>query len=222
MHHKRSGYWMRIFLKLKLFIIFSLILTFGSPSLATIDQEMAQKAKEAESHLKETIDQVFTLIRDKDLAAVPEKHEQVLYDKALEIFDFNTFAMLSLGAKYRSFDTRQRKDFIHYFSKLISKTYFPKLAGQDVNNLTIIYLKNRPLKPKREIYRTDIETELIQGNLHIPVIYRMIQKENKGWKIYDLKIEGVSMAANYGEQYREQITITPDEIIANLKEKVNQ
>lgn len=50
----------------------------------------------------------------------------------------------------------------------------------------------------------------------------MIRKEGAAWRVYDIKIEGVSMAANYREQYRQQISSTPDQIIAQLKEKVSQ
>lgn len=207
-------------LKWTILLALATLLTAAPICFASVDQEMTQKSQEAETQLKRMVDEVLVLIRDKDLAATPKDHEQALYNKAFDIFDFNTFAMLALGAKYRDFSSQQREEFILYFSKLISQTYFPKLAGQDVDNLTILYLDNQALKPKREIYRTDISTELVQGDLHIPIIYRMIQKNDAPWKIYDVKIEGVSMAANYREQYRQQISATPEEIIAELKEKV--
>ncbi len=201
-----------------IFFLFA-IPSFLSPAFAGSTQD-PDWSVQAESELKSMVDEVLVLIRDTELAKVPEKQEKALYDKAFQIFDFNTFSMLALGPKYRDFTDQQRKDFIFYFSKLISQTYFPKLAGQDVNNLTINYLKNSPLKVKRDIYRTDILTELIQGDLKVPIVYRMISKNNQPWRVYDIKIEGVSMAANYREQYHQQITSTPDEIIAQLKEKV--
>lgn len=176
--------------------------------------------QEAEKTLKTMVEDVLVIIRDPDLTALPDKQEQALYDKAFQIFDFNTFSMLALGPKYREFSDQQREDFIFYFSKLISKTYFPKLAGKDVNDLAIAYQKNSPLKVKRNIFRTDILTELSQGDLQVPIMYRMIRKDGAAWRIYDIKIEGVSMAANYREQYRQQLTATPDDIIAQLKEKV--
>ena len=193
--------------------------TWKGPAFAGSSQE-PDWSRQAQSDLKTMVDEVLVLIRDPELVKAPKNQEKALYDKAFHIFDFNTFSMLALGPKYRKFTDQQRKDFIFYFSKLISQTYFPKLAGQDVNNLTINYLKNSPMKVKREIYRTDILTELIQGDLKVPVVYRMIRKNKQPWRVYDIKIEGVSMAANYREQYHQQILATPDEIIAQLKEKV--
>ncbi len=201
-----------------------LLLLLFLPAIAlTSNGDIAKtKALNAEGHLKENVEQILSLIRDPALTADPKEHEEILYAKALEVFDFKTFSMLALGKKYRKFSAAQRDEFVHYFSKLISKSYFPKLAGKDVHNIKIKYLKTIPLKPKRNIYRTDISTELIQGDLHVLVDYRMIQKRDSDWKIYDIKIEGVSMVANYREQYRQQVSKTPEDIILHLREKVEQ
>ncbi len=107
---------------------------------ASIDAMTKEKAAQAESHLKIRVGEVLDIVRDPVLIADPSIQEQALYDKGLEIFDFKTFSMLALGIKYRSFSDEQREEFIHYFSKLISKTYFPKLAGQDVQDVSIFYL----------------------------------------------------------------------------------
>ncbi|MCG8685794.1 MAG: ABC transporter substrate-binding protein [Desulfobacterales bacterium] len=195
---------------------------FTSTGFASIEEQVLQKSKEAQNRLETQVIEVLTIVQNKELAADPLHYEQVLYDKALEIFDFNTFSMLALGRKYRTFSPSQKQDFVHYFSKLISKTYFPKLAGQDLDNIVVNILSARGLKPKKGIFRTQVFTELIQGDTRIPITYSMIQRDTSDWKIYDVKIEGVSMAANYMEQYRQQISLTPDEIITQLKEKVGQ
>lgn len=200
-----------------------LTLLFSTAAVsAGIDAENKKKAALAQAHLERKVDEVLEIIRDPLLTADPPAQEKVLYDKGFEIFDFKTFSMLALGPKYKKFSPRQREDFILYFSQLISQTYFPKLAGQDVQNITIHYLDNRPLKPRKNVFRTDVSTELVRGETHVPIVYRMIRRENAEWKIYDIKIEGVSMAANYREQYRHQISLTPEEIITQLKEKVDQ
>ena len=198
------------------------LLLVPNAALASVDDMAKEKAGQAESHLKLRVEEVLEIVKDPDLIADPAVQEQTLYDKGLEIFDFNTFSMLALGPKYRSFTTRQREEFIHYFSKLMSKTYFPKLAGQDVQNVSILYLDTRSLKPKKNIFRIDISTELVKGDLHVPIVYRMIQRDSSEWKIYDIKIEGVSMAANYREQYRQKVSQTPEDIITQLREKVDQ
>lgn len=177
---------------------------------------------QAQVQLKTLVDELLTIIQDPHFNADSKEQEQVLYDKALELFDFETFSMLSLGKKYQRFSKEQKKDFVYYFSKLISQTYFDKLSGEEIQNITIDYLENIPLKPKQNIFRTDIHTEIIHGQTKIPVIYRMIKNKSADWKIYDVKIEGVSMVANYREQYIQNMSQTPDQIINELKEKVKK
>ncbi|MDD9304782.1 MAG: ABC transporter substrate-binding protein [Desulfobacter sp.] len=207
----------------KIYPLFIFILLFFTGiSSANLDTSSQKKADQAQEQLEELVDQVLSIIQDSKLAQDPVKYKQVLYEKAMKIFDFKTFSRLALGRKYKAFSPDQQKDFILYFSKLISNTYFPKLAGQDVHNIQIFYLDTHALPTKRKIYRTDIHTQLVHGQTRIPVVYRMIQKPDLDWKIYDIKIEGVSMAANYNEQYRQQISLTPEQIIFQLKEKVEQ
>ncbi len=202
-------------------IIVGLVPTAFSKVLAATD-DSEQKAIQARIALESTVNEVLAIIQDEALIANPEKQERLLYDKAFEIFDFNTFSMLSLGRKYREFSPAQRKEFISLFSKMISNTYFPKLAGQDVSNISISYNDVQPLTPRKGIYRTDIATDLIHNETRVAIVYRMIQKKNPGWKIYDIKIEGVSMAANYREQFKQDLSLTPEKIIARLKGKVEK
>ncbi len=177
---------------------------------------------QAQVHLKTAVEGILSIIQDPHFNASSKEQEQALYDKAMGLFDFETFSMLSLGKKYQGFSTEQKKDFTYYFSKLISQTYFDKLAGQELQNITIKYLENIPLKPNKNIFRTDILTEIVRGETKIPVVYRMIRNKTQEWKLYDVKIEGVSMVANYREQYIQNISQTPDEIIKELKEKVKK
>lgn len=201
--------------------IFCLILILsGSLGFAGTSNQAVEN--ESLAHLESRVNQVLEIIQDKDLISDPVRQEQVLYEKSFEIFDFDIFSRLALGRKYREFSAAQRKTFTTYFSKLISNTYFPKLAGQDVSNIKILYLDVHALKPGRDMLRTDISTDLVQADTQVAIVYRMLQKKGQEWKIYDIKIEGVSMAANYREQFKEQVSQTPDEIIAQLREKVEK
>ncbi|MCP3944469.1 MAG: ABC transporter substrate-binding protein [Desulfobacteraceae bacterium] len=215
-------------MRLKVFVLlFGLFLSVSQVSIALASQvgQVSQTSvleKSAQNYLKTSVDEILATIQDPRLIKAPNEQEQILYNKAMELFDFKTFSMLSLGNKYRSFSSDQRDLFIHYFSKLISHTYFAKLAGQDVQNINVRYLKNTPLAPKKNIFRTDISTLLVQGETQIPVIYRLIKKNTPNWKIYDIKVAGVSMAANYREQYRQHVSQTPEAIIKELMEKVEK
>lgn len=187
------------------------------PSAAATSPE-----SQALASLETSINGMIAIIQDPALQSARENQRRQLLGKAMAIFDFKTFSMLSLGRKYRQFSPDQQARFEDYFSRLISKTYTARLEGQNVDNLRIEYLENVPLKPKKNILRTDISTRILQGETAIPVVYRMIKKQDLDWKIYDLKIEGVSMAANYRDQYRQNLSDSPEKIINALKEKLEK
>ncbi|MCP4720004.1 MAG: ABC transporter substrate-binding protein [Desulfobacteraceae bacterium] len=206
---------------------FCVILGFSQFSIAFPTQaDQANQAIpfeiEAQDYLRKSVDEILATIQDPQFTKDPNEQEQLLYARAIELFDFKTFSMLSLGRKFRSFSNEQKDLFVYYFSKLISKTYFTKLGGRDVQNITIHYIENTPLTPKKNIFRTDISTQIVQGETQIPITYRMIKHRALNWKIYDIKVAGVSMAANYREQYRQQISQTPETIIEELREKVEK
>ncbi len=177
---------------------------------------------EAQAQLKAFVDDMLSLIRETPEGVTLASRKDQLHDRAMKMFDFSTFSMLSLGAKYRSFSDAQKEAFTQCFSQLICNTYVAKLEGQRVDNIQIEYDDPMPLAPKRDTLRSDVPSRIIQEGVPIPVIYRMIKRGDGEWKIYDVKIEGVSMAANYREQFRQAVNDSPEKIINDIKEKLKE
>jgi phospholipid transport system substrate-binding protein len=201
---------------------FALCFVQVSPGLANDTRPGIAFEIEALDHLKLSVAQILATIQDPTFTQNPEEQEKLLYARAMDLFDFKTFSLLSLGKKFQSFSNDQKEVFVYYFSKLISQTYFTRLVGKNVQNITIRYMETTPLKPKKNMLRTDVSTQISQGEKQIQITYRMIKKKSRDWKIYDIKVAGVSMAANYREQYRQQISQTPEAIITELRGKVEK
>jgi phospholipid transport system substrate-binding protein len=204
------------------FFCFALCSVQVSPGLADDTQPGIPFEIEALDHLKLSVAQILATIQDPTFTQNPEEQEKILYARAMDLFDFKTFSLLSLGKKFQSFSNDQKEVFVYYFSKLISQTYFTRLVGKNVQNITIRYMETTPLKPKKNMLRTDVSTQISQGEKQIQITYRMMKKKSRDWKIYDIKVAGVSMAANYREQYRQQISQTPEAIITELRGKVEK
>jgi phospholipid transport system substrate-binding protein len=95
------------------------------------------------------------------------------------------------------------------------------MEGQTLENVTVTYVRTETLPPtKAGTQRADVFTEINQSGTIIPVDYRMLLDDRGEWKVYDVRIEGVSMVANYREQYRQRFGDTPEQMIAELKAKV--
>lgn len=177
---------------------------------------------QAKQQLQSYLDDMIGLIQETRGGVSLEEREKRLYDRAMEHFDFKTFSQLALGRKYRNFSEPQLDEFVYYFSRLISKTYVSRLQGQSLEKIVVLYDETRSLPPKEGLWRVDVFTRLIHAEISIPIVYRLIKRASTDWKIYDVQIEGVSMAANYRDQFREMLSDSPRQIINDLKEKVKE
>ena len=152
-----------------------------------------------------------------------KKTEEKLFKQAEELFDFRAFAMGALGRNWRRFSENQKTEFSKHFARLIAQTYFAKIEDSELKGLEIKYIKTEMLDAtKSGVERADIFSEVTIDGVVTPVDYRMLKKDMEGWKIYDVKIEGVSMVGNYREQYRQRFNDSPEQFINEIKEKITK
>ena len=65
-----------------------------------------------------------------------------------------------------------------------------------------------------------VKTKIIREGVEIPINYRMY-KPKDNWKIYDVKIEGVSLVKNYRDQFRKiLLKESPDQLIERVQKKL--
>lgn len=172
--------------------------------------------------LKEGIDAMISVINDPALTGEERKARRIelLFSKAESIFDFNEFSRGALGKNWKRFSDSQRSEFSKYFSRLVAKSYLSKIDSQQFNDLEIKYRKTERLGPtKSGIERAEISIDIFHDKIVTPVGYAMMKKNGYDWKVYDVKIEGVSLVANYREQYRTKFNDAPEKIIQEIKEK---
>ncbi len=183
--------------------------------------ENSASAADARRELESFIDEILSLLHQEE-KEVSDALTEKLREKAMEEFDFQIFSMLCLGKKYQQFSADQRVRFEECFSQLIARTYISRLQGENLDRVHVEYLSTRDLKPKRNLLRTDVFTNLIHGDVSTPVTYRMMKRGKGPWKIYDVIIEGVTMTANYREQFRNYVSESPDIIIADIQKKLEK
>ena len=175
--------------------------------------------------LKTGVNQVLEILRSPEFKENQqrEKRDELLFQKARELFDFNAFSMGALGRNWRRFSPEQQQRFVELFSRLIGETYIARIEGESLEDLSVNYVNVDMLAPtKSGRQRADVFSEVFHGGVMTPVDYRMLKPAGGTWKIYDFKIEGVSLLGNYREQYRERFMETPEELIRELKEKVGK
>jgi len=178
-------------------LVLALGLGAGVPALA------ADPAPAAPDVLARSVtDEVLKVIRaDKELqGGNPRKVVDLIESKVAPHFEFTSMTRLAMGRNWNQANAEQRKALTQEFRTLLVRTY--TTAFTQYRDQAIEY---RPLKVAPD--ETDVVVKsLIKQSSGQPVAvdYRM-EKTERGWKVYDVKIEGISLVENYRNTFNTEV-----------------
>lgn len=178
----------------------------------------AAYSAEPMADLRVHLDEVINVLKDPQYQDPSQKDAQAekIWGIIRQVFDFERIATLALGKYRKSFNDKQLKEFTDVFSRLLEDTYLKKIQAEYKNE------KVNYLSQKTKGDRALVETEIIRENVKIPVDY--IMWLNSGvWRIYDVKVEKVSLVKNYRSQFEQLLgdeSKSPDELIEQVRKKV--
>ncbi len=131
----------------------------------------------------------------------PEELVWVVADELLPIFDLDRSARLILGRHGRSATPTQIKSFANAMSSLLSRRYAAGLL--EFNSAE--QLQVMPLKGNNSDRLTRVQTRVkLEAGGFAPVDYAF-RKTDKGWKAFDVSVEGISYVITYRNQFGPQI-----------------
>ena len=167
--------------------------------------------------LERTSGQVLKILRDDQerLASDPALVYKIIDDYILPHLDDVTMAKLALGKSWRTATKQQKLDFIEEFRNLLIRTYSKSLV--EFKDQTINYF---PVKLAPDTHKTAVKAEVVQpGGPSIPISYRMRIK-NTAWKVYDIKIDGISLVTSYRGTFTQEIRKSGiDGLLTYLRDK---
>jgi phospholipid transport system substrate-binding protein len=162
-------------------------------------------------------DEVLAIVRaDKDLqSGHPQKVAQLVETKVLPHFNFTRMTQLAVGRNWRQATPEQQKILTDEFRTLLVRTYTTAFTGY--KNQTIEY---RPLRMAPTDTDVMVKSVIKQPTGQpISVDYSM-EKQGAAWKVYDVKIEGISLVENYRNTFNAEIQRTGvDGLIKALSDK---
>jgi len=210
-------------IKNRLFLfIFSLL--FISSSLAAANSSN----QPPDEMLKAATQKMLHSINDNraEIQHSPEKLQSLVEEIILPHLDFIAASKMVMGKYWRRAEKQQKIKFIRQFRLLLLRFYSSALSeylsGQDkaVNENLIRYF---PIALKEGDKSLTIRAEIqVESGQPIPMRYRM-HLTKKGWKIYDVSVEGISMITTYKNNFATQFkTQGIDAMIATLEEKNKQ
>jgi phospholipid transport system substrate-binding protein len=195
---------------LKLFKYLFLLCFFGS-TLAHA-QPLAPDAL-----AKSVTDEVLAVIRaDKDIQSGNQKKVLDLVEaKVLPHFNFPHMTQLAMGRNWRAANPEQQKKLVGEFRTLLVRTY--TTAFTQYKNQTVEYKPVRMAAGDTEV----VVQSLIKQNSGPPVaVDYSMEKGDAGWKVYNVKIEGISLIENYRNTFNTEVQKNGvDGLIASLAEK---
>lgn len=144
----------------------------------------------------------------------PSKVRPLVDRYLLPHFDTEYAARLVLGQYWRTANHEQRKRFIDAFYHSLLKTY-----GSALVELTPDRLKVFPTAVDPSADHATVRTEVRGYNAGRIAIDYSMHKTPRGWKAYDVNVEGISYIKSYREDFGAQIRqLGLDSLIAHLEE----
>ncbi len=168
----------------------------------------------AKEMLNTKIEAALSILQRKDLDQ-QEKNKQVTA-MVEPLFDFNLMAKLALGRKYwPDLSEKNRKKFVDLFVSRLKTTYVDKLSLY--TNEKVIYGA-----PVQNGIKVQVPTNVISKDKNYSMLYKLY-KSSKGYKIYDIEIEGVSLISTYRSQFYDILSKgTIDDLLLKLEKPENK
>ena len=130
-----------------------------------------------------------------------------LYELVRELllpgFDLQYASKLVLGRQHwTAASEAQRDQFIEAFYGFLVRTYAKGLLGFDQSNMTV----QPEAKYSKDKRKALVMTTLALENGDAVNINYALRESDNGWKMYDVRIDGVSYIQNYRSQFDAEIT----------------
>lgn len=195
--------------KLLFLFIFSLFVGVANAAEAMIAPDVLARSV--------TDDVLATIRTDKAIQSGDQKKARELIEsKIAPHFNFAGMAQLALGKNWRAANPEQRKALIAEFRALLVQTYTASLLLYKDQKI-----EYRPLKLAADDTDVLVRSLVRQsgGGEPVQVDYGM-EKTATGWKVYNVKIGGISLVESYRSTFNTEIQRNGvDGLIKTLRDK---
>ena len=147
-------------------------------------------------------DEVLRILRtDKEFSAGNQKKvAELIETKVAPHFEFTSMTRLAMGRNWKQATPDQAKALSQEFRTLLVRTY--TTAFTQYKDQTVDY---RPVKLAPGDSDVVVKSFIKQpSGQPVSVDYRM-EKTDMGWKVYDVKIEGISLVENYRNTFNSEV-----------------
>jgi phospholipid transport system substrate-binding protein len=145
---------------------------------------------------------VAILKKDQDIqAGDPKKVADLIDTKVVPHFNFIRMTRLAMARNWRLASPEQQKELAGEFKTLLVRTYSTALS-----NYRDQQIDYKPLRAKPEDTEVTVKSDVKQSGSSQPVsIDYEMEKTPNGWKVYDVKVGGVSLVTTYRDTFASEV-----------------
>lgn len=149
-----------------------------------------------------TDDVAATIKKDKDIqAGDTAKAADLIEAKIVPHFNFTRMARIAMARNWRAATPEQQKELAAEFKTLLVRTYSTALVNY--RGQAIDY---KPLRAKPGDDEVTVKSEVKPSGSTQPVdIDYEMEKTPSGWKVYDVKVGGVSLVTTYRDTFASEV-----------------
>lgn len=153
--------------------------------------------------LKTMSDEVIAEMRkDKAIQAGDSAKIAALVEaKIVPNFDFRRITQIAVGASWRRATPEQREKLTAEFKTLLVRTYSGALANY--RDQTIEF---KPLRMKPDDTEVTVRSQIRQPGSEPIAIEYDLEKTGSQWKVFDVRISGISLVATYRTSFAEEVS----------------
>jgi phospholipid transport system substrate-binding protein len=142
-----------------------------------------------------------TIKRDKEIQSGNMRRLiDIVEMKVIPHFDFTRMTRTAMAVNWRRATPEQQKVLVQEFKILLVRTYSNALASYRDQAVDF-----KPLRARSDDTEVTVRSEIRQkGQQSVPLDYDM-EKTEGGWKVFDVKVGGVSLISTYREDFSGQV-----------------
>ena len=179
--------------KTKMTLVLSLTLALAAPVLSA-------QVIEPNALLQETTLEVIAAMKqERDSQGVQQKQVASLVEtKVVPLFDFSRMTQLAVARNWRTATPTQQAALTVAFKSLLVRTYSTALSSY--RDQVIEFRSMHAAPADTEVTVKSVVKQ--SGTAPIAMDYDM-EKTPAGWKVFDIKVAGISLVTNYRDSFAE-------------------
>jgi phospholipid transport system substrate-binding protein len=130
----------------------------------------------------------------------PARVAALVEAKVLPHFDFARTTRIAMGANWRRATPKQQERLTFEFRTLLVRTYSTALV-----NFRDQVIEVKPLRASPGDDQVTVRSEVRQPGAQPMSIDYDMEKTQEGWKVFDIRIAGASLAATYRDTFAEVV-----------------